>query len=167
RSLHERGRGRESALDVARAHDGFVEARRESRATAATRLLLAPSKSRTFRKAESPTDFRKRRRRHERGAKRRELAFRRVGETSIELFADDEIDDGIAEELEPLEIGGVLLRMLMEIRAVRQRVLEQRRIREAITADLDVGHFLHKRRKGRGSDAPASPTRDVRRDCAR
>jgi hypothetical protein len=50
---------------------------------------------------------------------------------------------------------------------VRQRVLEQRGIPEAVSADLDLGHFLHKRRKGRGSDAPASPTRDVRRNCAR
>src|SRR5439155_13028710 len=52
RSLHERARGRETALDVARADDGFVEARRESGASAAAGLLLAASKARALGQAE-------------------------------------------------------------------------------------------------------------------
>src|SRR5438874_6095822 len=159
--------GRESALDVARADHRFVKARREPSAAAAAGLLFAASKARAFRESQLPADLCERRRRHKRGAKRGELTLGRIGKAPIELFADDEVDDSIAEELETLEIRRVLLWMLVEIRAVRQRVLEERRIREAISADLDVGHFLHKRRKGRGSVAPASPTRDVRRNCAR
>src|SRR5207247_808626 len=127
----------------------------------------AAPEPRLLRETELPADLRERRGGHERRTKCGELALGRVGKAAIELLAHDEIDDRVAEELETLEVVRVLFRMLVEIRAVRQRVLEQHRIDEAIPADLDVGHLLHKCRKGRGSAAPASPTRYVRRDCAR
>src|SRR5688572_31102065 len=49
----------------------------------------------------------------------------RSRETAIELFADDEIDDRVAEELEPLEVMDALPDVLVQIRAVRQRRGEQ------------------------------------------
>jgi len=53
-----------------------------------------------------------------------------------EGLADHEVDDGIAEELEALEVLDLLLRMFMEVRAVRERRRQQRRVAEPVAIDL-------------------------------
>ena len=77
-------------------------------------------------------------------AKCGELALGRVGESAEELLADHEIDDRVTKEFEALEVCCGDVRVLVQVRAVRQRCFEQRRIPEAISGDLDVAHLLHR-----------------------
>ena len=51
-------------------------------------------------------------------------AFLFVGKAVEQIRADEEIEDGITEEFEPLIIGRNLC-MFVEVRAVRQRPLQQ------------------------------------------
>src|SRR5207244_11742812 len=130
------------------------------RATAG--LRFATTETRTVRQTELAADLGERRRRHERRAERGQLALGRIGEAPIQLLADDEIDDRVTEELEPLEVANAFPDVLVQIRAVRQRGREQLRVTEPVAGYLQVSHLLRHKRRGRGRNAPASPIALVR-----
>src|SRR5207237_5024633 len=64
-------------------------------------------------------------RRDDRGAARRELALIVVRVSLEDGAGDGEADDGVAEELQPLVVSARGLRMLVEVAAVDERLLEQ------------------------------------------
>ena len=65
-------------------------------------------------------------------------------------LADHEIHDRVAKELEALEVGGVLIRMLVQVRAVRERRREQGWIPEPVPADVFVRHDPFRMQRGSG-----------------
>ena len=86
-------------------------------------------------------------------------AFVEVGILAIEHFGDDEAEHRVAEELERLVVDDAAGDVLVRARSMRQRVLEQAEIAEAVAdARLERGRSL-RRRPARRRASPASSRR--------
>jgi hypothetical protein len=137
RAPDERARLFEAALQIHRTDDRLVQARRKTGALPSAGVFLPSPEPRALGQREAAADVGERGRGDKGGAERGELAFARVGEPPEELLADDEVDDGVAEELEALEVPRLpVRRVLVQVRAVRKRAREQRRVAEAVPGDL-------------------------------
>jgi len=75
--------------------------------------------------------------RHDLGTARRKDANGVPRRHRPETFGDDQAEDRIADEGEPIVINGV--RMLIGIRAVRERLLEEARISELVVEKTTEG----------------------------
>src|SRR5207249_1626238 len=105
----------ETGLVIDGADERFVQAGGEAHPRATAGLLFAAAETRTVRQTQPTADLGERGRGHERRAQRGQLALGRIGEPPIQLFADDEIDDRVTEELEPLEIANTFPDVLVQI----------------------------------------------------
>jgi len=62
-----------------------------------------------------------------------QFAFGRGGPDLVEELGRDQLEDGVAEVLEPFVVAAIEARVLVRIGAVRERLFEQRRITERDT----------------------------------
>src|SRR5687767_5477898 len=102
RPQDERARGLEPAVEIDRADDRLVDEAREPERVAYG--LQAPAETRTVEQAETRADRGERGPAHQSGAALGEITFTRVRQASVQLLADHEPDDRIAEELEALRM---------------------------------------------------------------
>ena len=151
RAEHELARRVEAAVHVHGTEHRLVEARSEADALAAAGLRLTPAEPRALRESELLGDLRERRPGHELGPQRGELPLGSPGVGLIEQLADHEVHDGVAQELKSLEVRGVLIRVLVQVRAVGERHLQQSWISEPVPADLVVRHDPFRNKRGSGS----------------
>ena len=99
---------------------------------AAAGLLLAAAEDQVRAEVDPLAEPRQRRRRDDRRLQLRLLPFVVLRELAEQHVGDDEAEDRVAEELHRLVVEDAAARVLVHARAVRQRVLEQPAIAEAV-----------------------------------
>ena len=106
------------------------------------RLLFAAAEEEPLAEAELAGDLGQAELVDDAGAGLGQLALVALGRRVHEQVPDDEVEDGVAEELEPLVVGPAPRGVLVEVRLVRQRALEAGAIAE------DVAEAAFERRVG-------------------
>ena len=98
--------GVESAVEVEGGDDGFEGVGEQGGLLAAAALLFSAAEAEVSAEVDAGGDFAEMTAADEGGAEAGELAFARGGEAVEEGFGDGQAEDGVAEELELLVVGG-------------------------------------------------------------
>ena len=133
-------RGLEPGVEIDGRDDRLAGVGEQRRLATPAGLLLAAAEQQVLAETERLAQARQPPGRDQRGADLRLRAFVQVGILAVERFGDDQADDGVAEELERLVVGDAAGDVLVRARSMRQGVLEQVAIGEAMAdAALERG----------------------------
>src|ERR1043165_4608899 len=143
RSLDERARGLDAGVEIDRRDHRFEEVRQQRVLLPPARLLLADAEVDDLAHAVVARLGGEAGGAHEIRLDLRERPFIDRGKAMEEQVADDEAEDGVAEELERLVVADVALLRLVRVRLVRQRAREELAPREAVAdALLETGQVV-------------------------
>ena len=129
---HERPHDWQSAVQVHRPHERLEGVRQGGRALPAAVAFVAAAHHEVAAQVEAPRVDGEGLARDQPRAQLGQLAFARVAEPPEEVFAEQELQDGVAEVFEPLVVEVHLLRLVPEAR-VRERLGQQERVAELVT----------------------------------
>ena len=122
----------EAAVEVDRRDQRFAGVGQQRLLAAAAGLLLAAAEDHVVAEPELLGHLGERRGRHQVGLDLRLLSFGVRRERAEQRLGHDQAEHRVAEELERLVVGDAAARILVRLRLVRQRVLEQAAIAEAV-----------------------------------
>ncbi len=150
-----RPRRLDAAVEIDRRDQRLVAVGDERVLAAAAGLLLAAAEDQELAEVDLLAEPRQRRRRHDRRLQLRLLPFVVLRELPEQHVGDDEAEHRVAEELHRLVVEHAAAGVLVHARAVRQRVLEQAAIAEAVAdAPLERLELRAERHDARRADSP-------------
>ena len=156
--------GIESAVEIDRRDQRFAGVGQQRLLAAAAGLLFAAAENHVLAEPELLRHFRERRGRDQVGLDLRLLPFVVGRERAEQRFGDDQAEHGVAEELQRLVVGHAAAGILVRLRLVRQRVLEQPAILEAIAdARFERIELLRQRHDDAAADLLAMAVDDPHR----